>query len=795
MQALRSLLRAPGFTATAIAALALGIGVNTTIFSAFNATLLHPAFMDDPGQIAVIGAEYPRRGVAVAGASIGEVLDARAAHHLFSRVALQDWINFGYTPAGGGHAERLVAGRVTPGWFETFGAQPLHGRTFRKEEDVPGDHRVVVLSYGLWQRLFGGEPGAVGKRMQLNGESFEIVGVMPPEFRWPASAELWCPWEIKPGLLESQPRLAGGFTTYARLQPGVTRLRAETELEAMAQRGYTARERELTAESGRRVRVRSFTEFQTARSQVQPAPLAGAVLFVLLIACANIAGLMLARGANRSREMAVRSALGASRWQLMKPLLAESLLIAFAGTLAGLAFAWALLRFLISIAPPQDVPQRLLRFDAWVLGFTIAAGAASGLLFGTLPAWQTSRLGGRFQARQRARSILVVSEVALALILLVGAGLFLRSIRNLQLTEAGFDTHGLITADLQIPVKAATAGEPERVGLFHRAVLDRLQATPGVTHAAIASAFPLLGGDTRYPFSIPGRDATSDPFYERAAGNIAGIERTVSPDYFATLGVPLLAGRAFTGSDSAISEPVVIADHGLALRYFGSPAAAIGQYLQFGPKRQARIVGVVPRIRQTEPGVDVERPLFYLPMFAAPIPYAAFVVRGTGDLGFAIRQAVHAVNPALAVFNAQPLDERLGRALAPKRIAAWLLSFFAGAALFLAALGLYGVISYSVSQRTQEIGIRMTLGARASEVVRLIMADGLRLALAGAALGLAGAVLVARALARQLYRVGPFDPVAFAGTAAVLIAVAGLASWLPARRAARVDPLVALRRD
>lgn len=794
LQALRSLLRAPVFTATAVAALAFGIGVNTAIFSAFN-SVLRPSFLDDPNQIAVVGVEYARRGVTAAPASIGGLLDARVARHLFSRVVVQDWTNFGYTPAGGGLAERVVAGRVSPGWFETFGARPLRGRTFRDGEDVPGNHRVVVLSHGLWQRRFGGEPGAIGQRMVLNGDSYEVVGVMPPEFRWPASAELWCPWEMRPGLLETQPRLAGGFTTYARLRAGVTRRQAETELEAVAQRAYSPRERELVRDSGRRVRVLSFVEFQTARAKVQPAPLAGAVLFVLLIACANVAGLMLARGANRAREMAVRSALGASRWQLMKPLLAESLLIAAAGTAAGLAFAWALLHVLVAVSPPRDFPERVLHFDVWVLGFTVAAGMVSGIIFGTLPAWQTTRQLGRFQPRQRARSILVVAEVALALVLLVGAGLFLRSIRNLQSTEAGFDTHGLMTADLQIPVKPAGPGEPERIALFHRAVMERLQATPGVSHAAAASSYPMLGGESRHAFSVPGRDSAGDPFYDRMAGNIGGLARIVTPGYFATLGVPLLAGRAFDGTETEAGERVLIADEGLAVRYFGSPVAAIGQYLLFGGKRQARIVGVAPRVRQTEPGLDIGRPLFYLPMFATPVPYGAYLVRGAGDLGMAVRQAVHAVDPTLAVFNAQPLDERLRVLLAPRRIAAWLLAFFAGAAVFLAALGLYGVISYAVSQRTSEIGIRMTLGARPADVVRLIMADGLRLALIGAMLGLAGAVVVARALARQLYRTGPFDPVAFAGMAALLLAVAALASWLPARRAARVDPLVALRRE
>lgn len=802
MSFIRPLLRAPLFTAAAVAALGLGIGVNTAIFSALNATLLRPGFMDDPDKVAVIGAAYPKRGVAAASASFGDYLDARAAPHLFSQVVAQNWANVSYAPATKDGAsptppERLLMAPVSPGWFETFGARPLLGRVFAPAEEQPGHHRVVVLAHGTWQRLFGGDARAIGGTMRLNDEPHEIVGVMPPEFRWPMSADLWRAMPFERAFYESQGRLAGGLAVYARLRPGVTPARAEAELAAMAERAYNSREQAIVRESGRRNRVWSFAGFQVERAQVQPAPLVGAVVFVLLIACANVAGLLLARGAGRSREMAIRSALGASRWQMMKPLLGESLVLAALGVAAGIGFAWVLLRVLILFAPPQDSPERTLRFDGWVLGFTVVVGLASGLLFGLLPAWQTSAPGlGRFQARQRPRSILVVAEVALALVLLVGAGLFLRSIHNLQSVEPGFDLHELVAADLQIPVhRNRAATEPARVAQFHRAVMERLRTTPGVTHAAISSHTPLLAGDERYTFTIPGRDHSGDPFADDGGARVAGMARRITPEYFATLGVTVLAGRAFTDNDVAASEPVIMVDERLARRYFGSPGAAVDQHMLLGSRRLHRIVGVAAPVRQSEPGIEIERPLFYLATYADPIPYAVFLVRGSGDLGQAIRQAVFAVDPSLAVFNAQPLEERLRVHLAPKRMAAWLLGFFAAAALFLAALGLYGVISYSVSQRTQEIGVRVALGARASEVVRLVMGDGLRLALIGTAIGLAGAVGVARAVARQLYRVGPLDPVAFAVTAGLLMGVAVLASWLPARRAARVDPLVALRRE
>jgi putative ABC transport system permease protein len=468
----------------------------------------------------------------------------------------------------------------------------------------------------------------------------------------------------------------------------------------------------------------------------------------------------------------------------------EGGMIAGAGIAAGLGLAWGLLRVLILVMPPDQLPDRFLRFDGSVLAFTIAVGAAAGLLLGILPAWQVTKLGGSRSAapRQRMRSALVVAEVALALVLLVGAGLFLRSLRNLQLVNPGFDTHGLMTAELQFP---PGDGTPERHAQFFRAVADRLKATPGITDAAISSAIPFLSTDTRYGFAIPGRDLSGDPFFED--GQIAGMARRITRDYFSTLGVRITSGRGFTDSDVKGSEPVLIADEALAARYFPRQDA-VGQHLHLGRKPH-RIIGVAASIRQMQPGTATERPLFYLPMYADPVGYGGFLVRGTGNLAQTLREAVQSVNPSLALFNAQPLEERVHALLWPRQVVAWVLTFFAGSALFLAALGLYGVISYSVSQRVQEIGVRMALGARASQVVRLVLGQGLRLALLGSALGLIGAIAVSRALARQLFQVGVLDPVAFGGMALLLIAVASAASWLPARRAASVDPLIALRRE
>lgn len=790
--ALRTLLRSPSFSVVAIGALALGVGVNSAIFSIMNATLLRPAGIREPHRVVAIRANYNANRAATT--SLPDYDDARKARHLFSAVAVQMWKNFNYAPADG-FAMRVIGARVTHEWFDVFGAQPELGRVFRADEDARGRHSVAVLSHSAWHRLLGGDPRAVGRRIRLDDESYEVIGVMPAEFRLPLSADLWVPAAIDPRGLLPQFRFAGGHTMYARLQHGVSLQEADAAMRTIGMQALSQDNFRKAAErSGWHLTVLSYSTAQIGASRPILYALIGAVLFVLLIACANIAGLLLARGSMRAREVAVRAALGAGRWRLMRHALAESLLIAAVGSVAGLCLAYVLLRLLIVMAA-GEAPERLVRLDAWMLLFTAAAGGASGLIAGLIPAWQESRIshatlkdGGRATARkQRGRSVLVVAEVALTIVLLVGAGMFIRSLQNLQEVHPGFDTRGLLTAEIAIPFEP---GEPEerRRARLHRDVVERLKTVPGVTHVAVASRIPFIGGDSLSPFQIVGR--VSDDQW------IQGASVRVSPDYFATLGVPVLRGRSFTNSDATGAEPVVLIDEVLQQQYFAK-RDPLGEFIRFGGKNH-RIAGVVAPIKQTAAAVDRRRPMFYLPMYAEGLSYGDYLIRTQSSVAAmekAIRQAVREVDPSRAVYNLQQLEDVVKHALMQPRVAAAMLGVFSMIALLLATLGLYGVVSYSVVQRTQEIGVRMAVGAEARQVLSLVVSQGLRLALTGVVLGLAGGFAIGRALSRELFHVSALDPGTYGVTCLVLLLAAGLASWLPARRAARVDPVVALRHD
>jgi putative ABC transport system permease protein len=543
-----------------------------------------------------------------------------------------------------------------------------------------------------------------------------------------------------------------------------------------------------------------FTDYIAGNTKTPMLVLLGAVGFVLLIACSNIAGLMLARASARGREIAVRAALGASRWDLIRQTLAESLVLAFLGAAAGLALAFAGVRALLVFAPENSPVALDVRMDGAVLLFTAVAAILAGILFGIAPAWQLSRLdrfdalkeGGRSGSaglrRQRLRAGLVIGEVALALVLLVGAGLFLRSLASLEDVNPGFQPNGIMTASVALP--DAQFSDAARRVIFYRAVLERLAGLPGVTTVAAGVPFPFSGQGGSASFGIEGRP--SPPGDPGPHGDIG----FVSPNYFAALKIPFRSGRAFTDQDQRNTQPVVIIDETLAREYWPNESA-IGKHMRRGSRAPwATIVGIVGHAKQSDLAGDLVKGKYYYPLFQQPIPFATFAVHSQSDparLGTAIRDTVLAVDPTLAVSNIKTLSDMVGNSLAARRFVVTLLGIFAGMALLMAALGLYGVISYSVTQRTQEIGIRMALGAQRREVLRLVIGQGMQLAGIGVAIGLIASVSFSRVLKNQLFQVSAFDPLTFGVTAMALIGAALLACYIPARRATRVDPMEALR--
>ena len=796
----RALAKSPGFTITAIAALALGIGSNTAIFSVVNEVLLNPAGVSNPERIASLRVKYDKLSLRSIPVSLPDFADVRDSKQLIETAAVLAPGDYNYT--GSGMPERLQGATVSRDWFDVFGAKPRIGRIFQPEEDQPNANRVVVLSFPAWKRLFGQDPGVLGRVVELNQMPYRIVGVMGPEFRWPATADLWVPAGLPAERFNPQNRFNENFEAVVRFKPGVTFTQANAFVQVLSDRvrhdGGQAGA--YATDSAWGMFLVPFTDFIAGDTKTPMLVLLSAVGFVLLIACSNIAGLMLARASGRSREIAVRAALGASRWDLIGNTLAESFVLAMSGAVVGLAFAFAGARGLLLLAPANARVALDVRIDPAVLVFAAVAAVASAILFGIAPAWQISRLdrfeslkeGGRSGMaglrRQRVRASLVIGEVALALVLLAGAGLFLRSLASLEDVNPGFQPAGVITASVALP--PVEFNEPAKRLAFYRAVLERMSNLPGVTTAAAAMPVPFGRQGGSASFMIEGRP--SPPGDPGPHGDIA----FVSPDYFTALKIPVRSGRVFTDQDHLNSAPVAVIDEALARQYWPNENP-IGKHIRNGSRASwATIVGVVGHTKKSDLAGDLDKGKYYWPLFQQPIPLATFVARTQSDaaaLGNTMREAVRAVSPAQAVSQIGTLSDMVSASLASRLFVVTLLGIFAALALLMAALGLYGVISYSVSQRTQEIGIRMALGAQAKQVLGLVIGQGLALAGIGAVIGLAASFAFSRILRNQLFHVSPFDPLTFAATAAILIAAALAASYFPARRATRVDPIDALR--
>lgn len=819
--ALRALRRTPGFAAVAVVTLALGIGANVAIFSLIYAALLRPLPFPEPERLATLSFVAPRLdGTGMDTMpfwSYPKFETLRAADHPFEELAGYATFDLNLTA---GDPERLAVEVVSGGYFPLLGVRALEGRTFAPEEDAtPRTHPVILLSHGLWQRRFGGDPGVMGRRIEINGVPLAVVGVLPEGFRGlTGTAEAWVPMMTAPLLTydeQLEERWSHWHRVVGRLEPGASLERAGARLPALARAIAEAHPRPSRPTEVWDVAAAPLEAARLdAGLRTSVLVLFGAVGFVLLIGCVNVAGLLLARAAARRREVAIRLAVGAGRGRLVRQLLTESIVLALAGGAAGLLLGLWGTDALTAIAPAVAgegrisplVELRGLGLDLPVLGFTLAVSVGTGVLFGLIPALQATHpsitgalhggdgaLPGLRASRRDVRGVLVAAEVALALMLLIGAGLMLRSFATLRGVPIGFEPDGVLAFQLDpAGSQVDMAGAPA----FYAELLRRIAALPGVEAAAVNRCPPLSG---RCMGSFVTRlDATV--FTPDAEGPFVGVH-AVSADYFRTLRIPLLRGRAFDERDRR-GAPLVAIVNETAARTLWPGQDPIGRRIGVGmhPWRDgatAEVVGVAGDARYGAADAPIG-PDVYVSMLQGGRPSNTVMVRAAGDpraLVGPVRREVLALKPDLPIFDIATLEERVGEALAPARFGALLLALFAAVALALAAVGIYGTIAYAVAQRTREIGIRMALGAARRDVLALMVGRMLLPAAAGLLLGLGGAAALTRVLSSLLYGVGATDPATFAAVAALLAAVALLASWIPARRAARVDPMVALRNE
>jgi putative ABC transport system permease protein len=791
---IRSLVRNPAFTAIAIITLTLGIGANTAIFSVVNAVLLRPLPYADADRIVWLWDTIPQ--LPTAPTSLPEFLDWKEQSRSFEHLAAFQSGNM-FLDAGDG-TEDVRVGLVTPEMFSLFHVNPIIGRTFTDEETLPGRFRVAVLSHSTWQNHFSSDPNISGRTIQLNGRAYTIIGVMPADFSFPDHAKLWRPLPIDPAALDRGPHY---LNVVGRLKPDVTLAQAQAEMSALSAR-ISQQHPEKT--SGHGVKIVGLTDIVVGDIGLALFVLLGAVGFVLLIACANLANLMLARIGGREREIALRTALGASRLRIIRQLLTESLLLAIAGGGVGLLLAIWAVSWLVSLSPDTIPRVNEITVDVRVAGFTLLISVATGVLFGVVPALQASRTeftdalkeSGRTTAgvrKQRLRSALVVSEVALSLVLLVGAGLLIRSFAKLNQVDPGFNPEQVLTMGVSLlPNKYP---EDQQVASFYSQILERSASVPGVISVSGTAGLPFSGSNTTDNFTIEGRPAIAkeaEPLTEYWV---------VTPRYFESLGIPILAGRDFSETDTKQSPNVVVINDEFRRRHFGSENP-LGHRLRLqGQERDPLlIVGVVGDSRNI--GLDEQpRAAAYVPFLQDPLSgnlarSLTIVARTKSDPGAvagSLRDVVTSMDKSVPVFSVKPMTEYLRDSLSRRRFSMILLSTFSGVALILAALGIYGVISYGVIQRTHEMGIRMALGAQRGDVLKLVLRQAMIVVLVGVGLGLLGSWALTRLMKSLLFNVSVTDPLTFAGIAVLMILIALLACLIPAMRATKVDPLVALR--
>jgi len=806
------LLKNPGITVIVIIALALGIGANTAIFSVVNTVLLRPLPYEESDRLVFLNEKSPV--LDEMSISYPNFTDWRNQTQTFEKMGVYNRASYNLT--GAGEAERIVTGQVSADLFSVLRVNALHGRVFTNDEDKPGGTPVVVLSYGLWQRRFGGQTSILNQPITLNTKQYVVIGVMPETFLYPSRVEMWVPV----GQLSDQPSWQQrgnhpGLYGVARLKPGATIEQADADMNTIA---ANLEKQYPDTNTGNRVRLRPLLEIFVSDARRALWVIFAAVAFVLLIACANIANLLLAKATARRKEMAIRTAVGASRWRLARQLLTESILLSLVGGVIGLLLGYWGVQLILYMSPDAIPRSREIGLDWTVLGFTIGVSFLTGIVFGLLPAIQagdvdvheTLKESGRgTSGRQWLRSSLVVVEVATTLVLLIAAGLMIRSFYLLQKVNPGFSHEHLTSFSISLPQKKYTTQEAR--AQFYDRLLENLRGLPGVESVAAASGLPLGNNGWQTSYVIDGQP-------EPPRDQVPLLEAClVTPDYFKAMNIPLLRGRTFTDRDnrahlagrdlSKLNENqregaglnLIVIDEEFAKRHWPNEDP-IGKHVRIGGSNpqnpKLEVIGVVGRVKMESLNQNSDRVQGYFPFAQVPQSGMTVIMKGASDpnqLIGAVRAAVKQIDPDQPIYSPRTMDDIRAESVAGERLNLTLLSLFAGIALVLAVVGIYGVMSYSVTQRTHEIGIRMAIGARPRDVFTMILGHGMKLAIIGVVIGLAAAFALTRLMASMLFGVAPTDATTFGGIAALLIGVALLACYLPGRRATKVEPTISLR--
>jgi predicted permease len=799
----RVLRKSPGFTATAVLTLALGIGANTAIFTVVNSVLLRPLPYKDPSHLYWVSDYLPRFHAAMVGSS--DYLAWRERNAVFDDMAAYNYFSTNLTTDG--EPERLSAVGVTASFFSMLGVEPAIGRAFVDAENRAGVTPVVILSYRFWQQRYAGSQNILGRSIHLDDSSYQAVGVMPADFRFPdndRNPDLYLPLTLPPHPIFSPQSPQQILQVLARVKPGIRPERAISDLATMNEwiaRQYPA----AFAAAASNTQVQFINLHDRLIGDTRPGllMLLGAVSFLLLISCANVANLQLARSSRRQREIAVRMALGAGRSRVVRQLLTENVLLAVIAALLGFFIAREGIQ-LFHVLPPSAIPHpEFVVMDGWVLGFTMVIAIVTGLLFGLAPASVTFHAdlnyalkegtsgSGTAPGRIHLRGMLVVAELAMALVVMVGAGLLINSFMKLMAVSPGFDSHNLFTAQLKL--SSVTYKTQEQQGAFASHLLETITGLPGVKSAALGTSLPMMPYDSQNAFFIKGQP-------EMPIGTWPLVPIIdVTPGYFQALGIPVLSGRPFAPEDRAGSSPVAIVNRAFVNQYLNG-VDPMQQSLRISGSPTAPwtpIVGLVGDERHQGPDVNPS-PQIYIPLVQSRLQYIQIALRTQSNpaaVASELKYAVQQLDPNLPVYDVSTMDQRLAKSVGTRKFDTLMLGIFAAVALIVAAVGVYGVVSYAVSQRIHEFGIRIALGATPSDVLRLVLGQGLRLALMGVLIGVLGALALTRLLAGMLFEIKPSDPFTLASVAVLLSAVALLACYIPARRATRVDPMFALRHE